>query len=147
MKPSPPGWPRISASVFYDEPAAAIDWLCKAFGFEVRLKIEGEPGQVVHSELELGEDGLIMVGDAKKTDSEAFRRSPRSAGGCTQALFIYVDDIDAHFARAKAAGAKVLREPTVTDYGEEYWSDRGYECVDPEGHHWWFSQRIKTGKG
>ncbi len=55
MKPTPPGWPRISSSLFYDEPRAAIDWLGKAFGFEVRLLVEGDGGRVEHSELTFGE--------------------------------------------------------------------------------------------
>jgi uncharacterized glyoxalase superfamily protein PhnB len=64
-------------------------------------------------------------------------------GANTQGLFLYVDDIDAHCERARAAGAKVLTEPKVSDYGEEYWADRGYEAEDPEGHRWWFAQRIR----
>ena len=62
-KPLPSGWPRISGAVFYDDPARAIDWLCAAFGFEVRLKVEGPGGRIEHSELTIGE-GLIMVGSA-----------------------------------------------------------------------------------
>src|SRR5690606_37481574 len=60
-KPAPAGWPRISSAVFYDDAARAIDWLCAAFGFEVRLKVEGDGGRIEHSELTFG-DGLIMVG-------------------------------------------------------------------------------------
>ena len=60
MKPTPAGWPRLSASVFYDDPHTAIAWLCRAFGFEVRLKVEGDDGVIVHSELCYGE-ALIMV--------------------------------------------------------------------------------------
>ena len=60
MKPTPKGWPRLSTSVFYDDAATAIDWLCEAFGFEVRLKIEGDQGRIEHSELEYG-DALVMV--------------------------------------------------------------------------------------
>jgi uncharacterized glyoxalase superfamily protein PhnB len=63
MKNPPSGWPRISSAVFYDDPAAAIEWLCRAFDFEVRLKVEGEGGTIEHSELVFG-DGLIMVGGA-----------------------------------------------------------------------------------
>ena len=47
MKPTPSGWPRLSSSVFYDDPRAAIDWLCRAFGFELRLKVEGDDGAIV----------------------------------------------------------------------------------------------------
>jgi uncharacterized glyoxalase superfamily protein PhnB len=53
MKPPPQGWSRMSASVFYDDPAAAIEWLCQAFGFELQLKVEGDGGEIVHSELKL----------------------------------------------------------------------------------------------
>jgi hypothetical protein len=59
MKPTPPGWPRISSSICYEDPAKAIDWLCNAFGFEVRLKVEGDDGSILHAELVFGE-GLIM---------------------------------------------------------------------------------------
>ncbi len=147
MKPSPPGWPRMSASVWYDDPARAIDWLCKAFGFEVRLKIEGPNGSIEHSELLFGE-ALIMVGAAKKQGRPewSYRRSPRELGGAnTQCLMFYVDDADEHCRIARENGAKIVSEPTTTDYGEEYWTDRGYEVEDPEGHHFWFYQRLKTG--
>ncbi len=60
MNKTPQGWPRITSAVFYDDAAKAIDWLCEAFGFEVRLKIEGEGGRIEHSELTFG-DGVIMV--------------------------------------------------------------------------------------
>ena len=60
MKAPPSGWPRIASAVYYEDAAAAIDWLCRAFGFEVRVKIEGEGGSIKHSELTYG-DGLIMV--------------------------------------------------------------------------------------
>jgi uncharacterized glyoxalase superfamily protein PhnB len=143
MKPTPKGWPRISSSIFYDEPKKAIEWLCRAFGFEVRLLVEGDGGRVEHSELTFG-DGLIMVGAAAKMP---WRRSPRAlGGGSTQAVMVYVDDIEAHCKRAREAGASILAEPTTHDYGEDYWTDRAYECADPEGHHWWFSQRLRDPK-
>jgi uncharacterized glyoxalase superfamily protein PhnB len=63
VKPTPTGWPRMSSAVFYEDAAAAIDWLCRAFSFEVRLKIEGDDGGIIHSELTYGE-GVVMVGQA-----------------------------------------------------------------------------------
>src|SRR2546429_8791149 len=149
MKETPQGWPRISSSLFYDDGAAAIDWLCRAFGFEVRLKVEGEGGRIEHSELTLGE-GLVMVGSTGGKGEggidKSWRASPRSKGGAnTQSLFIYVDDVEKHCERARAAGAKIGAEPMTSDYGDDYWMDRLYEAVDPEGHHWWFGQRLKTG--
>jgi uncharacterized glyoxalase superfamily protein PhnB len=147
MKPTPPGWPRISSAVFYDDASAAIDFLCRAFGFEVRLKVEGEGGRIEHSELTFG-DGLIGVssaGDAGGKDWKAKMVSPRAAGGGnTQCVAVFVDDADAHCARARAAGARIFYEPATSDYGDDYWSDRSYGALDPEGHHWWFMQRLTT---
>jgi uncharacterized glyoxalase superfamily protein PhnB len=147
MKQTPAGWPRISSSLFYDDAAAAIDWLCRVFGFEVRLKVEGEGGRIEHSELTFGE-GLIMIGSSGQADEEKKWRintaSPQRVNGVnTQALCVFVDDVDAHCARAKAAGATILNEPKTTDYGEEYWTDRTYLARDLEGHQWWFMQRLR----
>jgi uncharacterized glyoxalase superfamily protein PhnB len=146
MNPTPKGWPRLSASIFYDEAAAAIDWLCRAFGFDVRLRVEGDGGRIEHSELTYGE-GLIMVGQAGPRPDRPERKfpaSPRSVGGAnTQSVMLFVDDVDAHCARARAAGARIFEEPAVHDYGADYWADRSYGAVDPEGHHWWFTQRLR----
>jgi uncharacterized glyoxalase superfamily protein PhnB len=141
MKNPPQGWPRISSSLFYEDAAAAIDWLCRVFGFEVRLKVEGEGGRIEHSELVFG-DGLIMVGSAGK---RSFCESPRALGGAnTQSLCICVDDADAHCARARAAGATIAEEPETHDYGQDYWADRTYQAVDLEGHRFWFMQRVRS---
>ena len=146
QKPTPAGWPRISCAVFYDEPARAIDWLCAAFGFEVRLKVEGQGGRIEHSELTFGE-GLIMVGTAGgRSDRPGGLpcKSPRSLGGSnTQSLCIFVDDVDAHAERARRAGAIIREEPQTTDFGEEYWADSTYRAEDLEGHQWFFMQRVR----
>ena len=143
MKPTPPGWPRISSALYYDDPHAAIDWLCKAFGFEVRLLVESQDGGVEHSELVYGE-GVVMVSPAKPGKYPATRTPTQVGGGNTQNMMIYVDDVEAHYERAREAGAVILREPEVHDYGPDYWTDRGYECRDPGGHHWWIFQRLAT---
>ena len=140
MKQTPKGWPRLSSALFYEDAAAAIAWICRAFDFQIRLKVEGENGSITHSELEYGE-ALVMVAGASPEKRGA---SPRSLQGAnTQSLFLYVDDIDAHCERARSAGAKILVEPKVSDYGEDYWSDRSYQAEDPEGHVWWFAQRLR----
>ena len=139
----PAGWPRISTSLVYQDAAQAIDWLCRAFGFEVRIKVMGDDGTVVHSELTFG-DGVVMVA-GERSDPGMLARSPRSLGGAyTQGLFIYVDDVQRHYERACAAGAKVTRELAVSDYGAEHWADRGYAVGDPEGHIWHFAQRLRS---
>lgn len=146
MKPTPTGWPRISSGLYYRDAARMIDWLCEAFGFAVRLKVEGEGGRIDHSELTFGDDGLIMVGQERAGPNPRFQTamlSPLSAGGNTQGLMLYVDDVDAHCERARAAGARIVAEPEVHDYGADYWADRSYGCIDPEGHLWWISQRLR----
>jgi uncharacterized glyoxalase superfamily protein PhnB len=148
MKPTPPGWPRISSALYYEDAHKAIDWLCEAFGFEVRLKVENAAGEVEHSELVFGE-GLVMVGESRpsKRDKFPYMRAPAQVDGAnTQNMMVYVDDVEAHCKRARAAGAHIVKEPETTDYGEDYWTDRGYECRDLGGHHWWFYQRLRNPK-
>jgi len=146
MKPTPPGWPRISSALYYDDPAKAIDWLCHAFGFEVRLKVEGDGGRIEHSELVFG-DGVVMVSGTFKRDKFPYMHAPGDVGGAnTQNMMVYVDDVEAHCKRARAAGATIAREPETHDYGDDYWTDRGYECVDLGGHHWWFQERLRNAK-
>lgn len=144
MKAPPEGWPRMSASTFYQDPKAAIDWLCRAFGFEVRLKVEDERGAIVHSELVLGEALLMVGGTGGKEPWQNICRSPQQLGGSvTSALAFHIDDVDQHHERAAAAGARIMREPRTEDYGPEYWADRSYGALDPEGHLWWFMQRLR----
>ena len=146
MKPTPAGWPRISSSLFCRDPARHIDWLCLAMGFELRLKVEGEGGRIEHSELSFGSDSLVMVGSERIGSERKFGTdylSPLAAGGNTQNLMLYVDDVDAHCERARAAGARIVAEPELHDYGDDYWADRSYGCIDPEGHQWWVTQRIR----
>jgi uncharacterized glyoxalase superfamily protein PhnB len=147
MKPTPAGWSRFSSSVVYQDAAAAIEWLCSAFGFEVKLKVEGENGRIEHCELSLG-DGLIMLAQENSNAELEWKRSlrsPKSLGGAnTQCLMFYVDDAEAHCALARARGARIVEEPAVHDYGDDYWSDRSYGAIDPEGHLWWITQRLRS---
>ena len=148
MKPTPAGWPRLSSSIFYQDAATAIDWLCKAFGFEVRLKVEGEGGRIVHSELTYG-DGLIMVSQEQTESPErqwkTFDAQP--------AIARRHDDPEPHAVRRRcgcalrprrAMGASIVEEPATHDYGAEYWADRSYGALDPEGHMWWITQRVRS---
>ena len=131
-KSVPEGYTRIASSIYYDDPIGAIDWLCAAFGFETRLKYLSPEGKLQHSELIYGED-FIMVGDAGNDDAQ---KSPNSIGKCvTQAVHIYVDDINAHCERARQAGAIILKEPDDRQYG-----NRVYMAEDCEGHRWWFAE-------
>jgi uncharacterized glyoxalase superfamily protein PhnB len=138
----PKGYPSHSVSLATTNAAAHIDWLCKAFGFEVRLEVEADNGKIAYSELLLG-DGLVSVADRDDRGQDWFK-SPKLLGGCSQAVCVFVDDLDAHCERARAAGATIATEPKTSDYGDGYWVDRSYEAIDLEGHHWWFTQRLET---
>jgi uncharacterized glyoxalase superfamily protein PhnB len=144
----------MAACLFYRRPAEAIEWLCDAFGFEVRLKVEGEPGQIVHSELVYGGAMIMVGGDAKAGAADDADKpfktryaSPLDLDGrINQSLCMFVDDADAHCAHARQRGATILSEPATHDYGDDYWSDRTYGANDCEGHQWWFMQRLRAEK-
>lgn len=117
----------------YHNGQAAIDWLCKAFGFEAQLIIPDKDEAVVHAQLRFG-NGMIMLGSATNNEFHKLVMSPFESGGTgSQSVYIMVDDVDEHHQRAVAAGAKIVIEPRDEAYG-----GRGYSCVDPEGHVWNF---------
>lgn len=117
----------------YDDAAAAVEWLCRAFGFEKHLVVPGEDGTVVHAQLVFG-NGMVMLGQARPGEFDALQKPPSALGGVvSQSPYIIVDDADAHYARAVAAGAEIAMEIRSEDYG-----GRGYSCRDPEGHLWNF---------
>ena len=133
---------RIFPMIAYEDPAAAIDWLTEAFGFRERgERYVGENGTIGHAELEL--DGHVVM---LATPSPAYQ-SPRTHRQTCEAaarwldnpwvvdgLLVLVDDLDAHHARAVAAGANVIRPP------EEGPDGRLYTVEDLEGHRWMFNQ-------
>ena len=126
----------LTSAVFYRDPSAAIDWLERAFGFERAMIITDNEGKLAHSELRFGND-LLMVG----SEWAEFTASPKSIGGKnTQFVHVHVmDDIDAHCARARAAGAEILQEPA-----DQFYGDRTYRARDPEGHVWTFGQTVRV---
>jgi PhnB protein len=121
---------RIAPYLLYEDGAAAIDFLIEAFGFEEVMRME-EGGVVNHAELRLGDDS-IMLGDPG-----ADYEGPNKADHRTALVHVYVDDVDAHFGRAKAAGAEIVMEPTDQEYG-----DRRYDAKDPEGQLWSFATSL-----
>lgn len=124
---------NIYPSLTYEDAPAAIEWLCRAFGFKRRLVVPGPGGSIAHSELSLG-PGVIMVSSVKP---EAGRCSPKSLSGSSHGLCVRVEDPDAHFARAREAGAEIVQELQDEDYGS-----RGYMARDPEGHVWYFGSYL-----
>ena len=127
--------PSLASALCYRDPKAAFAWLEKAFGFEPHFAISDKDGNLMHSEMRFG-DGLIMVG----SEWSAMHKSPKSIAGLnTQTVHIQLsEDIDAHCARARQAGAVIAQEPETQFYG-----DRTYRAVDPEGHIWTFGQTVQ----
>ena len=125
----------LSSALSYKDPKAAFRWLEEAFGFESLMVILDAEGNLAHSEMTYG-DSVVMIG----TEWTAKHRSPQSIDGInTQTVHIQIeDDVDAHCERARKAGAKILQEPETQFYG-----DRTYRCIDPEGHIWTIGQTVK----
>ncbi len=146
MPQNPPeGMPRIIPMLSYEDAAGALEWLAKAFGFRERLRYTDPDGRVSHAELELG-DGVVMVA-SPTPDYQSPRRHREvceparrwsSVPYIIDGVLVYVDDVDAHFERAKQAGATILSEPADQASGI-----RHYRAEDPEGHRWMFTQRIR----
>ena len=127
----PPGYQTVSPYLLYEDAARVIEYLERSFGFKVRLSQPGAAGRT-HNELLIGEDGLVMVGQA----SETFK-SPRSLGVFPPSMVhVYVDDVEALHDRAMAADAD------VTDLETSPAGDRRFTANDPEGQMWVFAQRI-----
>jgi PhnB protein len=122
----------VTPYLLYADVAAAIEWLGHAFGFEERLRFADEAGVVTHAEVALG-DGEVFLGHP----GPEFR-SPKELGAFTHLVHVYVEDVDAHHARAVEAGAPILGELEDTPYG-----DRRYDTEDLEGHRWSFAQVLR----
>jgi uncharacterized glyoxalase superfamily protein PhnB len=114
----------------YEDARAAIDWLCDAFGFEQRDVHEGEDGGIAHAELACG-PSVFMIGSAG--DNAFGLRTARQLGAVTGGVYVAVEDADAHYEQARAAGAEIVRELADTGYGS-----REYMARDPEGYLWSF---------
>ncbi|MGI8847962.1 MAG: VOC family protein [Candidatus Dormibacteria bacterium] len=121
----------ISPYLLYRDAEAALGWLAAAFGFQETMRLADEAGRVHHAEMEF-DGGVIMLG----SPAGDFR-TPQEVGSSTHLTHVYVADVDTHHARARDAGAGIPREPANQSYGE-----RTYEAVDPEGHRWYFAQRL-----
>jgi uncharacterized glyoxalase superfamily protein PhnB len=125
----------LGSALYYKDPFAALDFLETAFGFDRVMVITDADGHLAHAEMRFG-GGYIMIG-AEWADYVA---SPVSTGGRnTQSVHVHLDDdIDAHCARAIAAGAVIVRP-----LEEQFYGDRTYSVRDPEGHVWSFGQTVR----
>ena len=138
VKPIPEGYPRVSPYLVVDDANAAIGYYTEVLGARERMRMGGRPGdspdKVGHAELELG-DSLIMLAD-EFPDVGAV--SPRTVGGTPVSISAYVEDVDAVWAKALAAGATAVREPENQFYG-----DRLGQFEDPWGHRWSIATHVE----
>jgi uncharacterized glyoxalase superfamily protein PhnB len=116
--------PTVFPTLTYDDADAALEFLKKAFGAEQHSVYRDEAGTIHHAELRFG-NGIVMFGSARDD-----ARATRGAGG---GIYVVVTDTDEHCARARSAGAEIVRDLNDTDYGS-----REYGARDPEGNMWHF---------
>ena len=115
----------------YRDAKAAIEWLCSVFGFVRHAVYEGSDGTIQHAELTLG-GGMIMLGSEKDDEYQRSFKSPKDLGNVeTRSVYIVVENVDAVYERAMAAGCTITRPLQETPYGS-----REFGVRDPEGHSW-----------
>ncbi len=119
--------PNIFPGFRYRDAPVMMSWLAEAFGFEPHLVVPGPTGTILHAQLQLG-PGLIMLGSMPDEPDP-----DRPWATDNRGIYVYVEDIDAHYARARAAGADIAYALYETEYGS-----REYGVRDPEGNLWSF---------
>ena len=122
----------VTPYLLYEDAGAALHWLAQAFGFREKRRVEGPDGAVAHAEMDVGDGSRVFLGGPGDD-----YRSPKEVG-LTSLVYVYVEDVDAHHARAAAAGAEIAEEPHDEPYGE-----RRYAAEDPEGHCWYFATPLE----
>jgi PhnB protein len=125
--PVPKGYHTVTAYLTVPDGAAALAFYAKAFGAKETVRMPGPGGKLMHAELRIG-DSLVMLSDEFP---QGGTKSPRTLGGATGSIFMYVPNVDAAFKRAVEAGCQV--EMPLTDM---FWGDRFGKLTDPFGHHW-----------
>ena len=138
-------YPDVIPMIAYEDGPKAMDWLSSTFGFMERARMLGEDGRLSHGEMQAGE-GVIMLA----TPTPDYQAPRRHREACEPAqkwsavpyiidgVLVYVDDVNAHYQRAKERGATILSEPEADDYG------RRYRAEDVEGHRWMFMERLEN---
>ena len=117
----------------YRDAPAAIEWLCRAFGFQKHLVVPAEGNKIGHAELNFG-NGMMMLSSMLDTEYAKLIKQPDEIGGVeTQCAYVVVPDTDAVYARAKAAGATI-----VLDIEDHSYGGRSFSCRDLEGRLWIF---------
>ena len=125
----PEGFHTVTPQLTLDNAAQAIDWYKTALGAEETSRATGPDGKIMHAELRIG-DSRIMLNDAMMGG-----KGPKAFGGSPASLWIYVEDCDALFSRAVAAGGTVADGP-MGSMADQFWGDRCGTFTDPQGYKW-----------
>jgi len=127
----PDGVPRILPHLIYDDLGAAIDMLTDVFGFEERTwaRHVSQEGIIARTQMQVADSVITLGVPSIHGDSPST--------GVSSMLYIYVDDVDAHYQHARTAGATM-----VTELETQAWGDRRYQTTDAEGHQWTFAQHV-----
>lgn len=129
-KAVPEGYHSITPSLTLDNASETIEWYKKALGAEELSRSVGPDGKIMHAELQIGDSRFMM------NDVMMGAKGPKAYGGSPASLWLYVNDCDAVFNRAVAAGATV-----TMPVADQFWGDRGGAITDPAGYNWWISTR------
>jgi PhnB protein len=130
----PEGLHTVTPMLTMDNASEAIAWYVKALGAEEISRAVGQDGKMLHAEIQIG-NSHIMLHDAMMD-----AKTPRSLGGSPISLWIYVEDADSLYKRAKTAGARVAAGPMGTMM-DQFWGDRCGTIIDPEGYYWTIATR------
>ena len=128
VSPVPKGYRTVTAYLTVDDGAAALDFYEKAFGAKILMRMPGPGGKLMHAEFRIG-DSIVMLSDEFPGMSSA--KAPKSLGGTTVGIFLYVPDVETAFKRAVAAGCTI--HMPLTDM---FWGDRFGKIEDPFGNQW-----------
>lgn len=136
VNPIPDGFHSVTPHLLLNGCADAIEFYKQAFGAEEVMRMPGPGGMLMHAEIRIG-DSIIMLGD-EMPGPDGCAKSPTSIGGTAVVLSLYVEDVDASFQRAVAAGAEVAMPPT-----DMFWGDRYSSVKDKWGHQWSIATHTK----
>ena len=134
VKPIPQGYHSVTPYLFIKGAASAIDYYKKVFGAEERMRMPGPDGRVMHAELQIG-DSTVMLADE---NLQIGAKSPKTIGGTSSSLHVYVQDVDTTAQKAVDAGAQLVRPVQNQFYG-----DRSGTLIDPFGHMWSVATHIE----
>ncbi|HEY7334300.1 MAG TPA: VOC family protein [Bryobacteraceae bacterium] len=127
VQPIPKGYHSLTPYLVVNDARKAIEFYQRAFGAQQITKMDGPEGKIMHAEIKIG-DSMLMLADEMGGSGA---RSPKSLGGTTTGIMLYVDNVDTTFKQAISAGAKADQQPA-----DMFWGDRYGKITDPFGHSW-----------